>query len=62
MSLEQSGNIHLSPNTPVGRRLRKVCLGNLNKDIVLKSKMKHVVTYDVYLDILLAGSIYVTKY
>ena len=32
---------------------------DLSKDMVLKFKMKHVVKRDVYLDILLMGSIYV---
>ena len=40
---------------------RNVCFEDLNKDICLKSKMKHVVKYDVYLDILLMGSMYVIQ-
>ena len=35
---------------------------DLHKDISLTSKMKNVVKYDFYLDILLVGFIYVTKY
>ena len=55
MSLEQFGKYtFLAP--------AKVCLGDLNKDVFLKSKMKNVVKYDVYWDILHVGSIYVTKY
>ena len=47
-------------NTPFWRWL-KVCFGDLNKEMFLKSKMKNVVKYDVYLDRLIVGSIYVTK-
>ena len=40
---------------------RKVCFEDLNKGVFLKSKTKHVVKYDVSLDILLMGSVYVIK-
>ena len=40
---------------------RKVSFEDLNKDVFLKSKMEHVVKYDVYLYMLLVGSMHVTK-
>ena len=40
----------------------KVCYNDCIKTFFWKSKMKHVVKSDVYLDILLMGSIYVIKY
>ena len=49
-------NIHLSGASG------EVCFEDLNKDMFLKSKMKNVVKYCVYKDILLMVSIYVTKY
>ena len=41
---------------------KKVYFPDFSKDMFLKSKMKHVVKYDVYLDVLLMVFIYVTKY
>ena len=38
-----------------------MCCPGYSKDIFLKSKMKHVVKYYVYLHVLLMGSIYVIK-
>ena len=51
--------IHLSGAGFVGAQ--KVCFEDFSKDMLLKSKMKNVVKYCVYLDILLMGSIYVIK-
>ena len=50
------GKMHLSAAGSAGAR--QVCFEDLNKDMFWKSKVKHVVEYDVYLDILLMGSIY----
>jgi len=44
------------------RRRQQGVLGDLNKDVFLKSEMKNVVKYYAKLDILLVGSIYVTTY
>ena len=41
-----------------GAGTRKVCYEDLNKDMFLEMQMKHVVKYDVYLDILPMASIY----
>ncbi len=59
MSLDKFGKTHLSGTGSAGAR--KVCFADLNKDMFLKSNMKHVVKYDFYLDILLMGYIYVIK-
>ena len=55
MPLEQSGKY-----TFLRSRRQKCVFWDLNKDILPKFKMKNVVKYDVYLDILLVVSIYET--
>ena len=51
-----------SPNTRLAAGARKVYLPDFSKGMFLKSKIKNVVKYDLYLDILLTVSIYVTKH
>ena len=64
MSLEKSGNTrthtHAFPEDG-SAGARKVFLGNVKKTLPWKPKMKHVVKCDAILDILLVGSMYVTK-
>ena len=58
--------LYLSPtNTPFLRRkagARKVYFPHCSKDIRLEVRNENVVKYDISLDILLVGSIYVTTY
>jgi len=42
-------------NKLVWRRQRKASFEDLNKDMFLKSKMKHVVKYDVYFGYIVYG-------
>ena len=60
MSSEKSGNCtFLVPALPA---LERCVLETYIKTLAWKSKIKNVVKYDAYLDILLVGSIYVTTY
>ena len=53
-------NIHLSGAG--GDGARKVCFDDFIKTCSWKSKMTHVVKYDVYVDLLLTVSNYVIEY